>query len=341
MTLARRAPAKPQRDRGSVFASLAPLWVLVASCASAPAAERGPEPERESERDSEEPAPPARTIPPEATTEAALEPVGVRGPWTEELTLASAAYDEPGAPSVIVHAPPSFDPARPLRLAVFLHGWSGCARVLVHAGSIACREGDRPREGWNLAGRFDEAGSDALFVVPQLAFLQRSGHPGRFLERGRFRRFIEELLGALAPRLGPGKTLADVESVTLLAHSAGFETALAILAHGETEVRHVVLFDALYAGVEPLAEWALAGADRRLVSLYTGGGRTARQSRRLALRLQARLGSPAVAFDRDAPLPSLVRDARIVVARSPAPHGQVPARHLPELLTPLGLSTRE
>ena len=367
MTLARRAAAKPQRGRGSVFASLAPLWVLVASCASAPAAERGPEPER----GSEESAPPAPAIPPEATTEAALEPAGVRGPFTEELTLESAAYDEPGAPSAIVHAPPSFDPARPLRLVVFLHGWTGCARVLVHAGSVACRDGDRPREGWDLAGRFDEAGTDALFVVPQLAFLERNGHPGRFLERGHFRRFVEELLGALAPRLGPGKTPADVESVTLLAHSAGFETALAILARGELEVRNVVLFDALYAGVEPLGEWALAGDDRRLVSLYTGSGRTARQSRRLALRLSAALDASRVVFDpraqrsdgrptpaavrrcrdaaaqrsepcdRDAPLPSLVREARIVIARSPAPHGQVPARHLPELLTPLGLSTRE
>ena len=305
-----------------------------AAPAEPPAEEREPAPERESGAES---APePAR----EAAPEVALEPVGLRGPWTEERTLESAAYDEPGAPSVVVHAPPAFDPARPLRLVVFLHGWSGCARVLVRAGSIACKDGDRAREGWDLAGRFDEAGTDALFVVPQLAFLTRDGNPGRFLERGRFRRFVEELLTALASQLGPGKALADVESVTLLAHSAGFETALAILARGEIEVRNVVLFDALYAGVEPFGEWALARDDRRLVSLYTGSGRTARQSRRLALRVQAHLSEPAVAFDRDGPLPSLVRDARIVIARSPAPHGEVPARHIGELASPLGLSAR-
>jgi hypothetical protein len=102
----------------------------------------------------------------------------------------------------------------------------------------------------------------------------------------------------------------------------------------------VVLFDALYAGVEPFGEWVLARADRRLVSLYTGSGRTARQSRRLAQRMQAGLGATAVAFDREAPLSTLVRDARVVIARSPAPHAEVPARHIPELLSPLGLSAR-
>jgi pimeloyl-ACP methyl ester carboxylesterase len=307
--------------------------VLVASCASAPSEEREPEPERESGAESV--PPPAQEIAPEATPEPAAAPAGVRGPWTEERTLESAAYEEPGAPSVIVHAPPAFDPARPLRLAVFLHGWSGCARVLVHSGPLACKDGDRAREGWDLGGRFDEAGTDALLVVPQLAFLTRNGNPGRFLERGRFRHFVEELLTELAPQLGPGKALADVESITLLAHSAGFETALAVLARGEIEVRNVVLFDALYAGVEPFGEWALARDDRRLVSLYTGSGRTAQQTRRLARRLEVPV------HDGDRPLTALVREARVVIARSPAPHGEVPARHMAELLSPLGLSARQ
>ena len=192
----------------------------------------------------------------------------------------------------------------------------------------------RAREGWDLAGRFDEAGTDALLVVPQLAFLTRNGNPGRFLERGRFRHFVEELLTELAPQLGPDTALADVESITLLAHSAGFETALAVLARGEIEVRNVVLLDGLYAGVEPFGEWALARDDRRLVSLYTGSGRTAQQTRRLARRLEVPV------HDGDRPLTALVREARVVIARSPAPHGEVPARHIGELASPLGLSAR-
>lgn len=312
------------------------LAALAASCASAPPEERASAPEPEPSRPGR-----AEVVAPasDRTSAAPPERMGERGPWTDERTLESAPYDEPGAPSVIVHAPPGFDPARPLRLVVFLHGWSGCARVLVHAGPTACKEGEREREGWGLAARVDEAGTDALFVVPQLAFMRRSGHPGRFSEPGRFRAFLGELLTSLAPRIGPGRALADVEGVTLLAHSAGFEAALAILRGGGVEVGNVVLFDALYAGVEPFAAWALGAPDRRLVSLYTGGGRTARQSRRLARRLDAAVGD-GLARDREASPAARLREARVLIARSTAPHGQVPARHIPELLGPLGLSTR-
>lgn len=324
------------------------VGLVLAACASSPE-ERAPssEPlstETTASKRASLPSPDTERVEVEPTAaapdepESSPEPFGAPGPWTEERTLASAAFDEPNAPSVIVHASPHFDPARPLRLVVFLHGWNGCARMLVSAGPSACKDGARPREGWDLAGRFDEAGSDALFVVPQLAFLARSGRPGRFGEPGGFRAFLTELLASLAPRIGPGRSLNDVENITLLAHSAGFESALAILARGQVEVRNVVLFDALYAGVEPFGRWALEEEGRKLVSLYTSG-RTAAQSRRLARWSRARLDD-AVAIDPDEPLASVVARARIVVARSPAPHGQVPARHLPELLTPLGLSSR-
>lgn len=271
-------------------------------------------------------------------TAQAQERSGEHGPWTRELRLASAPFDEPRAPSVVVHAPPSFDPARPLRLVVFLHGWSGCARVLASEGAVACRDGERSREGWGLASRFDEASTGALFVVPQLAFLARSGAPGRFLEEGRFRAFLEELLAALP---AGGASLARVESVALFAHSAGFETALALIARGGVPIDSVVLFDALYRGVEPFAAWVSQGAHRRLVSLYTGNARTARQSRMLADRARALLGRAAVAYDEPRGLPELVRSRRVVIARSPAPHGGVPARHIPELVAVLHADTAD
>ncbi|MCZ7686285.1 MAG: hypothetical protein M5U28_48980 [Sandaracinaceae bacterium] len=204
-------------------------------------------------------------------------------------------------------------------------------------GAVACRDGDGTHEGWGLARRFDEAGTDALFVVPQLAFLERSGSPGRFAEEGRFRAFVEEMLGALRARR---RSLARVESVALLAHSAGFETALALIARGGLAIDAVVLFDALYRGVPPFTEWVAAAPGRRLVSLHTGGGRTASQSRMLAARARERLGAQAVAEGEGGSLPELVRARRVVIARSPAPHGGVPARHIPELLGALGLSAR-
>lgn len=264
------------------------------------------------------------------------------GPWTEELVLDHAAYPIARAPSVVVHAPPTFHPARPLRLVIFLHGWTGCARQLVTFGEVACRDGDRPREGWALAARFDEGGSDALLVVPQLAFLRRDGRPGRFGEPGHFRSFLNEMLARLHGRLGD-VDLSDVESISLLAHSAGFETALAVLHRGAVDelVRHVVLFDALYRGVGPFSAWVAADpAGRRLVSIHTGSGRTASQSRMLVARASRVAELEVVSRDTEEGLADLVAAHAVVVARSTAPHSRVPARHMPELLPALGLGSR-
>jgi pimeloyl-ACP methyl ester carboxylesterase len=295
--------------------------VLCAACA----------PPRPAERPDE--APRAADPPPAPAEPAAPTP---RGPWDAELTLDNAAFSAPRAPSVLVHAPPAFDPSRPLRVVVFLHGWNGCARVLMRSGPTPCRDGDRAYEGWGLAERFDAADTDALFVVVQLAFVEPNGSPGRFVEDGRFAAFIDEMLAALAPRLGQTR----IESITLAAHSAGFEAALAVLAHGRVEVHRIVLFDALYRGVFPFTAWANRDDERRLVSLYTGSGRTAQQNAMLASHARRVLGAAAIAQDLDRPLPEQVAAFRVVVARTRAPHGAVPARHLAELLAPLGLAAR-
>lgn len=262
-------------------------------------------------------------------------PVAAQEGWTEELTLANAPHEAPaGAPAAVVHAPPGFDPERPLRVVVFLHGWRGCARVLAYPGQVRCHPRDRQREGWDLIGRFDEARVNALFVIPQLAYLRRDGGAGRFLERGRFAAFLHEAIASLGRRLGDPPPL---EAVTVLAHSAGYESALAVISRGglDGSLRHVVLFDALYRGHGPFADWALASPERRLISLHTGQGRTASQSRMLVQRVRAREGDEAVAVDPDGGLGA----ARVVVAETTVAHGDVPARHLAEVLRALGSPT--
>jgi hypothetical protein len=301
------------------------LWALFAACGTPPETQPAAAPPvlEHAVAITDPPPPPA----PEA--------------WTEELNVASAPFETPsGAPSVIVHAGPAFDRARPLRLVVFLHGWTGCARMLMLAGEVPCRDGERAREGWDLAGRFDESGSDALFVIPQLAFLVRDGSAGRFVEEGRFRAFVSDMLGRLSERIG-SVGVEDVESIAILAHSAGYESALAVIGRGGVEIDRVVLFDALYRGVEPFLSWAGGDPDRRLISLYTGEGRTARQSEMLGARSHTVISGGAVAVDAPGSIAEQARTFRVVIARSPAPHGLVPARHIPELLDPLGFGGRE
>ncbi len=268
---------------------------------------------------------------------AAAEPAAERG--GAGVTIAAhtrtAAYSVRGAPTAIVHLPQGFDPAAPLHFVVFLHGYSGCSNVLAHAGRVRCKpdvSGDPERDGWDLARHHDEAKTNTIFVIPQLAFMRRDGRPGCFAKRGCFRRFLTELLQeTLAEPLGGPRALSDLGSVTLVAHSGGYQAALAILEQGEIgdRVATVVLMDALYGHSARYARWLVERAprDARLLSFYLGRGKTYRESRLLFTRVRRKLGERGAR-------------ERVKLMRAKSTHALVPARHLSEVLGGLSLPKR-
>ena len=242
----------------------------------------------------------------------------------------AAAYSVRGAPTAVVHVPRRLrSEARRCTSWCFCTAISGCANVLAERRSRAL-QARRSRAtpsatGWELARHHDAAGTNTLFVIPQLAFMRRDGRPGCFAKRGCFRRFLTELLQeTLAEALGGPRTLRDVGSVTLVAHSAGYQAALAILEHGEVGdlVRTVVLMDALYGHSARYARWLLERApdDARVLTFYLGRGKTYRESR-AALH-------PRPPQARRPPRPA----ERVQLLRAQSTHALVPARHLSEVL---------
>ena len=242
---------------------------------------------------------------------------------TAEARLQLSAHRVPaGAPTVVVHSPEGLDPTR-VDLVIYLHGWESCARRVVATGPVACTNGGPRAAGQGLALQHDLAGTNSVLVVPQLPWLARSGAPGRFNEPGFFQAWRRELVaGVLGPELGvpgpevPGRTV-------LVAHSGGYNTALAILrGNGGAEISGIVLLDALYGGQDTFGDWLLAAGDRRLASLYTPHPGTTSRS----LQLLARAG-PTVG-------------GRLLVAPTAAAHGEVPARELSTTLRWLDLAAR-
>jgi pimeloyl-ACP methyl ester carboxylesterase len=147
--------------------------------------------------------------------------------------------------------------------------------------------------------------------------------------------------GGIGPRLGGEVTLDRVGKVTLVAHSAGYETALALLGPGGAGDRAgaVVLMDALYSGAPQFASWTAAAStegQRRIVSLYTGRGATYRGSQQLASELGRLLGPDQIASDPRGSLSEAICAHPGVIARSPHPHGAIPGRHLAEVISSLG-----
>ena len=254
--------------------------------------------------------------------------------------LDHGAYDEPSVPSVIVHAPAGFDARRPLRLVVFLHGMRGCARVLMGAGPQRCGPGRALDEGWGLAGHHDRAHTNTLFVVPQLAYMKRDGRPGRFGKPGGFRAFLEELLrGPLAEPLGGARSLSDVARIDLVAHSAGYQTALAILERGGIEpsrIGSLVLLDSLYAETARFARYVEAHRERlQLVVISLPSGTPAREAAVLERRLRRSLGAEHVTSVDPNGIGDAIARYPIVFARGRPTHRLVPANYLSVVLSAL------
>jgi pimeloyl-ACP methyl ester carboxylesterase len=260
--------------------------------------------------------------------------------WTIYRQMKNSAFPPVNAPTVAVHAPAGFDQQKPLHLVIFLHGFLGCVKVLMEKGQVACGEGGPLQEGWGLALRHDAAATNTLFVIPQLAFMKREGNPGYFKKRGGFRNFLKELLSeTLAEKFARTRGIDDIADIALVAHSAGFETALAILQYGEVNslVRNVVLMDALYTGVDGFVTWLshTPVKDARLISIYLGKGTTYSQSLLLQRRLERIMGKETVAHVTASDLKSAIRSFRATIVTGTGPHRKAPENHLADVLNGL------
>ncbi|HKP59795.1 MAG TPA: hypothetical protein VJV78_23890 [Polyangiales bacterium] len=254
--------------------------------------------------------------------------------------LKNAAFRTPaGAPSVIVHAPPGWNPRAPLHLVVFLHGYNGCVNVLMAEGPSHCKPGAPERDGWDLGTVHDAAGTNTLFVVPQLAFAQRNGDPGAFGTAGGFRAFLEELLrDGLGKQLGGARRIKDVASLTLVAHSGAYQAALAIAEQGgvRSQLKAIVLLDALYGETDRYAELVENWRGLRFVSLYLERGTPRTESQRLYERLSRSIGGDKVLRAPSNELARAVVAHPIVFGLGRPPHRLLPQTHLAELLRAFG-----
>ncbi len=266
------------------------------------------ETESEAESESEAEAEAEAEAESEAEAEAEAESESESGvEWvTREVRVDTPSHDTPGgAPHAIVHGTRQAE-----RIVLFLHGWGGCARALAFEGEVACFENGPTRDGWGIT-QLHSARPQELLVVAQLSWLRRSGAAGRFTEDGFAATWIDALELPALP-------------ITLVAHSAGFETALAILQHGQLDDRvdRVVLFDALYAGTEGFTDWVGGTPNRRLLSYYTGSSSTRRQNRRLRRLAATRNLSVAEALGAET----------IVSLHTNTRHADVPMVHWAEAL---------
>ena len=247
---------------------------------------------------------------------------------TIPLVLRHASHVVPrGGATTLAYFPPALAGGEHARIVVLLHGWSCCAAAIVTSARQRC--GGVLREGWGLGARIDESETDTLFLVPQLALGARDGSAGRFVEPGFFVAWLSETLDALGPRLPGDRARWAAAPVALIAHSAGYETALAVLRDDDAarRVRRVVMLDALYAGSAQLVAWLASDSTRAVVSVHTRGVSTTRENARLVALAERSLGHEAIG-------------TRVLVTPTRAGHAALPALLFAEIVRNFATTTQ-
>jgi hypothetical protein len=160
---------------------------------------------------------------------------------------------------VLFHATRNFDPARPFRLVLFLHGHGSEIEATV------ARHLDIP-------GQLDRAGVNAVLVAPQLARDAQESVPGKFVEPGRAAAFFDEAQGVLRATLGGDEAAWRKAPIVIAAYSGGYRTAAQIISRGgiEPRVEGLVMLDAFFADAGLYAGWLARNHHRAfLYALYT------------------------------------------------------------------------
>lgn len=286
-------------------------------------------------------APP--TVPPEVSPPVSAVASAARD---HRLVLSHAAHPTvEHAPDALLHVPRGAHLEGPFHVVLFLHGYSGCVEVLASSElSVRCRPSlpesrtNRGMPGFGVVEAHDAAGTDTILLIPQLAWMERDGSPGALGRPGEARVLIEEALAS-------ADLSTELASVTVVAHSAAFESALAVVRQGglDDHLRSVVLLDALYSGGPAFLTWVRAGTEvtpRTLVSLYTGGT-PRRQTEALAPMARRALGPGAlIAPSEIGALAALDAPARALFLHVRGAHGDVPRRQLGPVLAALDLPRR-
>ena len=206
---------------------------------------------------------------------------------------------------VLFHAVRGFDPAKPFRLVLFLHG---------HGSEIertVAREIDLP-------GQVDRSGANAVLIAPQMALDASESAPGKFVEPGRAAAFIDEAQAVLQKTLGGAPEAWRRAPIVIAAYSGGYRAAGQILARGglDGRIEGLVMLDAFYADAGIYAGWLARNQHRAfLYALYS------RSSAEETEALKAELVERNIAYrvgDEGGPI------AGIRFVQVETPHGEVP-----------------
>jgi hypothetical protein len=161
---------------------------------------------------------------------------------------------------VLLHIPKGFEINKPAVAVLFFHG---------HRANLERDVRDRQL----VPAQVSASKINAVLIAPQFATNASDSSAGHFWEPGACGKFYQEAAKQLAALYGdPGSEQIFARMpIVVVAYSGGFLPAASCLHHGsfKTEVRGVILFDALYGEIDTFASWIKDNRSAFFLSAYT------------------------------------------------------------------------
>lgn len=212
---------------------------------------------------------------------------------TFELRRLNHRAADHSVPDAMVRLPENFDPNKPVHLVIYNHGF----------GSTAKSSYDINKLDQQLA----EAPPNTVLIIPEWQANpgSRSGSQGRLQEAGMFAGMLQEVLDK-TPGL-QGKTLKDIDSISIFAHSAGYgptETEINNSNGLSGKVKSITLLDALYDGTG-FDSWLQANikdisqGNKQFNNFFFGTGDSSKSQAQRVRAMLSRAGLPASSMIED------------------------------------------
>lgn len=226
---------------------------------------------------------------------------------THTFTLKNAAFPaDTGHPSVLVYVPANFNPAPPIAVIVYIHGWYNCILVCTADTDAPCSKGGPNRNASHLISQFEAAKKNALLVVPEVKYDFGGGDPGNLGNANGLKLLLDETLALMAPTLGALQT-KDIARLTIASHSGGYIATADMASKGGAAVQEIWLLDSLYGEMPAFKAWissnlgSFAGEKslRRFFDVYTDNAGTLANSQAFAKDIAALLPAGATSLTDD------------------------------------------
>lgn len=159
--------------------------------------------------------------------------------------------------TVGIFVPPGYVKKNTVDFVIHFHGWNN------NVADVFTR--------YRLREQLAHSNVNAILVVPQGPLNAPDSADGKLEnDPDGLKNFVNDVLAFLGTQ-GKVNAGAAVGNVVLSAHSGGYGGLGGALLHGglNDKISDVMLWDALYAYIDPIAAWANLSADKHLISVYT------------------------------------------------------------------------